>query len=188
MPMLLSGISNIQRQLLLTALDSDVKSNTSLHLSSPSSIHVHTIRCETYNIPHHYQYQTLESQAGKRANSSLEADRNYDSFSVYGNSEFGTWTCHLLLQDIRDSVAIKTADTRGVTPSLRASYCLEHHGRSTRTHHLTSQKTAQLILSVTLRSCTFKHRDLVELKQLSTRIMKARNTLSTLLQGTNHRK
>ena len=55
---------------LRTALDSDVKSNTSLHPSSPSSIHVYTISWQTYITPRHYQYQTLESQVGKRANSS----------------------------------------------------------------------------------------------------------------------
>ena len=56
--------------LLLTALDSDVKSNTSLHRSSPSSMHVYTILRQTYTTPRHYQYQTPESQVGKRVNSS----------------------------------------------------------------------------------------------------------------------
>jgi len=104
---------------------------------------------------------------------------------VYGNTAFGTVTCHLLLPDIHESLAIKTADTRDATPRFRAAYCFEHHGGSTRTYGLTSQNTAQLTMPATLRYCAFKHRDL---EQLSTRIMKARNTLSTRLQDTNHRK
>jgi hypothetical protein len=111
---------------------------------------------------------------------------------VYGNTAFGTVTCHLLLPDIRESLANKTDDTRDATPSFRAAYCLEHHGRSTRMYGVTSQKTALLTLSVTLRYCVFKYRDLEQFlfKDLisSTRIMKARKTLSTRLQDTSHRK
>jgi len=61
----------------------------------------------------------------------------------------------VLLPDIHESLAIKTADTRDATPRFRAAYCLEHHGSSTRTYGLTSQKTAQLTMLVTLRYCAF---------------------------------